>query len=105
MHAIAVRVPGIYNSAMAARKKSARARRRSFVRALAVPDWSVVREYRSFAEADAADLRYWRTRTPVERMIALEHLRQLAWGYNDRTRPQLRGTPGMLKLRRSRRRG
>ncbi len=35
----------------------------------------------SFAEADQADREYWWSRTPAQRLRALEELRQLNYGY------------------------
>jgi hypothetical protein len=35
------------------------------------------------------DVAYWRTRTPRERMQALDLLRQKKWGYTDETAPRL----------------
>ena len=43
-------------------------------------DRSVV-QLRSFEEADAADIDYWMSRTPTERIEALEYLRR--WVYGD----------------------
>jgi hypothetical protein len=40
----------------------------------------------SFAEAELADLEYWRSRTPDERLEALELSRQIAYGYDPTTR-------------------
>jgi hypothetical protein len=36
----------------------------------------------SLAEAEQADLEYWRSRTPDERLEALELSRQIAYGYD-----------------------
>lgn len=36
----------------------------------------------SFAEADAQDRAYWRSLTPLERMVALEEMRQLNYDYD-----------------------
>ena len=40
----------------------------------------------SFAEAERADRAYWRSRTPDERLEALELCRQIACGYGPTTR-------------------
>jgi hypothetical protein len=40
----------------------------------------------SLAEGEEADLRYWRSRTPDERLAALELSRQIAYGYDPTTR-------------------
>ncbi len=40
----------------------------------------------SFAEAEEADLLYWRSRTPNERLEALELSRQIAYGYDPTAR-------------------
>jgi hypothetical protein len=71
----------------------------AFEKQLTMLDRSVFETFATFAEAEEADRTYWRSRTPIERLIALEHIRQLAWGYNDETRPKLSGSPGLLKLR------
>jgi hypothetical protein len=45
--------------------------------------------FSSFEEADAADRAYWHSRTPLERLEALELMRQLAYGYEDPTASRL----------------
>jgi len=40
----------------------------------------------SLAEAEQADLEYWRQRTPDERLEALELSRQIAYGYDPTAR-------------------
>ncbi len=40
----------------------------------------------SLAEAEQADLAYWRSRTPDERLEALELSRQIAYGYDPTAR-------------------
>jgi hypothetical protein len=40
----------------------------------------------SLAEADQEDLAYWRSRTPDERLAALELSRQIAYGYDPTAR-------------------
>jgi hypothetical protein len=40
----------------------------------------------SLAEAERADLEYWRQRTPDERLEALELSRQIAYGYDPTAR-------------------
>ena len=44
-------------------------------------DRSVVSVASSFEEADRLDREYWWSRTPLERMQALELVRQVAYGY------------------------
>ena len=39
----------------------------------------------SFEEADAADKAYWHSKTPQERLEALELMRQINYGYNPAT--------------------
>ena len=40
----------------------------------------------SLEDADAQDRAYWRSRTPDERLAALELSRQIAYGYDPTTR-------------------
>ena len=40
----------------------------------------------TLAEADRADQEYWRSRTPEERLEALELTRQITYGYDPTTR-------------------
>lgn len=40
----------------------------------------------SFEEADAADKAYWHSKTPQERLEALELMRQINYGYNPTTK-------------------
>jgi hypothetical protein len=40
----------------------------------------------SLQEAEQADREYWRSRTPDERLAALELSRQIAYGYDPTTR-------------------
>jgi hypothetical protein len=65
-------------------------------------DWDV-QVFHSFAEADEADRQYWRSKTPEERMEALEQIRGMAWGYdpNAQTRPEFQRVIEIVKLRRS----
>lgn len=46
-------------------------------------DRTAVRVFNSFEEADRYDREFWLSRTPIERMQALEHIRQQAWGYSN----------------------
>jgi hypothetical protein len=62
-------------------------------------DRSVIEVFDSFEEADRADREYWLSRTPAERLMALEHIRQLAWGYDEESRPKLPRTSDVLQLR------
>ncbi len=41
--------------------------------------------YSSHQEAEKADRAYWHSKTPMERLIAAEQLRQLAYGYDPLT--------------------
>jgi hypothetical protein len=41
--------------------------------------------FSSFEEADAADREYWHSRTPEERLQAVELMRQSAYGYDPAT--------------------
>ena len=43
-------------------------------------------EVTSFAEAEKSDWEYWRSRTPDERLEALELSRQIAYGFDPTTR-------------------
>jgi hypothetical protein len=43
-------------------------------------------EVTTFAAAEEADLQYWRSRTPDERLEALELSRQIAYGYDPTAR-------------------
>ncbi len=58
--------------------------------------------FNSFAEADEADRKYWRAKTPLERMQALERIRGMAWGYNPdaESRPQFQRVVEIVELRR-----
>ncbi len=39
--------------------------------------------FSSFAEADDADRKFWHSKTPEERLTALELMRQSAYGYEN----------------------
>jgi len=41
--------------------------------------------FSSFEEAEAADRAYWHSRTPAERLIAVELMRQSVYGYDPAT--------------------
>jgi hypothetical protein len=41
----------------------------------------------SFEDAELADRRYWLNKTPTERLAALELLRHINYGYDDRYCP------------------
>lgn len=66
---------------------------------LASVDRTVFQTFATFEEADEADRLYWASLSPIERLIALEQIRQQAWGYDDETRPKLSRSPHLLKLR------
>ena len=51
----------------------------------------------SFEEADAADKAYWHSKTPQERMEALELMRQINYGY-DPTTERLQGVLEIAEL-------
>jgi len=48
-------------------------------------DKSAFRVFSSFEEAEAADRAYWQTRTPTDRLLAVEFQRQIAYGYDPAT--------------------
>jgi hypothetical protein len=48
-------------------------------------DKSVFKVFSSFEEAEAADRAYWHSRTPEERLQAMELMRQSAYGYDPAT--------------------
>ena len=41
--------------------------------------------FSSFEKAEAADRAYWHSRTPEERLLAIELMRQSAYGYDPST--------------------
>jgi len=45
-------------------------------------DKTAVTAVSSFEEADAQDRAYWHSKTPQERMEALEQIRQVGYGYD-----------------------
>jgi hypothetical protein len=46
-------------------------------------DRTAFKVFRSFDEADAADREHWRNASFEERLLALELMRQSAYGYSD----------------------
>jgi hypothetical protein len=44
-------------------------------------DRTAIKVFKTFAEADEADRRYWHSQSPEERLLALELMRQSAYGY------------------------
>ncbi|MEO7659591.1 MAG: hypothetical protein ABIV48_08250, partial [Pyrinomonadaceae bacterium] len=52
-------------------------------------DKSQVRVFSTFEESDAADREYWHSKSPAERLEALELMRQSAYGYDDSTTSRL----------------
>jgi hypothetical protein len=61
-------------------------------------DKSAFSVVRSFEEADRLDREYWLSRTPQERMQALELIRQIAFGYgNGRPFPRLQRVLEVIK--------
>jgi hypothetical protein len=51
-------------------------------------------EVTSLAEAEEADRKYWRSRTPDERLAALELSRQITYGYD----PSARGLSRLFEV-------
>lgn len=49
-------------------------------------DKATVSVLSSFEEADAADKTYWHSKTPQERLAALELMRQINYGYDPITK-------------------
>lgn len=45
--------------------------------------------FSSFEKSDEADREYWRSKSPAERLEALELMRQSAYGYDDSTTRRL----------------
>jgi hypothetical protein len=64
------------------------------------PRWTM-EVFNSFAEADEADRKFWRAKTPLERMQALERIRGIAWGYDSdaKARPQFQKVVEIVELR------
>ncbi|HEV8591838.1 MAG TPA: hypothetical protein VGQ55_07025 [Pyrinomonadaceae bacterium] len=52
-------------------------------------DKTAFRVFNSFEEADDADSNHWRNASPDERLLALELMRQSAYGYSDPATPRL----------------
>jgi hypothetical protein len=48
-------------------------------------DKTAFQVFSSFKDADAADRVYWHSRTPEERLLAVELMRQSAYGYDPAT--------------------
>ena len=48
-------------------------------------DKTAFKVYSSFEEAEAADRAYWHSRTPAERLTAVELMRQSVYGYDPAT--------------------
>ncbi len=82
---------------MNAEQRAARAEQ--FERELTVFDKTAVRMFTSFKDAEQVDREYWLSRTPEERMKALEHIRQLAWGYDEESRPEFQRLDRVFQLR------
>jgi hypothetical protein len=62
-------------------------------------DKTVMTVFSSFEEADAADRTYWHSRTPLERLEALELMRQSAYGYEDPTTSRLERVLEVARLK------
>ncbi len=56
--------------------------------------------FSSFEEAEAADRAYWHSRTPEERLQALELMRQSAYGY-DQANARLQRVLEITQLKKS----
>ena len=52
-------------------------------------DKSQIRVFSSFEESDEADREYWHSKTPAERLEAMELMRQSDYGYDDSTTSRL----------------
>jgi hypothetical protein len=52
-------------------------------------DKTQIRVFSSFEESDEADRNYWLSKSPAERLEALELMRQSAYGYDDSTTRRL----------------
>ena len=48
-------------------------------------DRTAFKVYSSFEEAEATDRAYWHSRTPAERLMAVEWMRQSVYGYDPAT--------------------
>lgn len=62
-------------------------------------DKTVLTVFSSFAEADAADRAYWHSKDPLERLEALELMRQSAYGYDDPTASRLERVLEVARLK------
>jgi len=62
-------------------------------------DKTVLTVFSSFEEADAADRAYWHSRTPLERLEALELMRQSAYGYDDPSASRLQRVLEVARLK------
>jgi hypothetical protein len=71
---------------------------KKFERSLTEFDRTAFRTFNTFAKADEADRKYWRSRSPKERMQALEHIRQMVWGYRDDSQPAFQTTVKVTEL-------
>lgn len=52
-------------------------------------DCKQIQVFSTFDEADEADRGYWHSRSPEERLLALEQMRQSAYGYEYSTSRRL----------------
>jgi hypothetical protein len=52
-------------------------------------DRTQMKVFSSFAEAEADDRAFWQAKTPEERLMWLELMRQSAYGYDDPDTPRL----------------
>ena len=61
-------------------------------------DRTKISVFSSFDEADANDLEYWLSRTPQERLLQVERLRRIAYGYDENS-PGLQRVLEIAKLK------
>ena len=63
-------------------------------------DRTKVQSFDSFEAADQADREYWWSRSPQERMRALEQLREMNYGYGEgKPRPKFQRVLTVVELR------
>lgn len=56
-----------------------------------------IRVFSSFEESDAADREFWHSKSPDERLAALELMRQSAYGYENPTTRRLQRVLEIVK--------
>ena len=62
-------------------------------------DRTAFKVFSSFEEAEADERAYWHSRTPEERLEALELMRQSAYGYRDSSAPRLQRVLEIARLK------